>query len=166
VTRTPPPPHTFLNLSGYTLLNERMNTLHHGRGAEHVANAINKYFQMMVRLIFANGGDLIKFAGDAAIVVWPLATEHLGVRCLRALHCAFDIQAWLKDFVVDGSGGGSGGGGGGADESMRLAVKVGIGVGGCTVVHLGGVLGRIEYVALGEGLTQVSSCSSRTVVHE
>ena len=51
--------------------------------------------------------------------------------------------------MVDGSGGST------EADSMRLAVKVGIGVGSCTMLHLGGVLGRVEYVALGEGLTQV-----------
>jgi len=63
--------------SGYTLLNERMNTIHNGRGAEHVANAINKYFQMMVRLIFANGGDVIK--------VSPLIFLFLARPCLDSL---------------------------------------------------------------------------------
>jgi hypothetical protein len=42
------------------------------------------------------GGDVIKFAGDAAIVIWPSGEEPLSVRCLRAIHCAFDIQAWLE----------------------------------------------------------------------
>jgi len=43
----------------------------------------------------------------------------------------------------------------GNDKSMNLAVKIGIGVGDLTLLHLGGVLGRVEYVALGDGLTQV-----------
>jgi len=45
--------------------------------------------------------------------------------------------------------------GGANDKSMNLAVKIGIGVGDLTLLHLGGVLGRVEYVALGDGLTQV-----------
>ena len=181
----------FFDISGYTLLNERMNVLHKGRGAEHVAAAVNAYFQMMVRLIFSNGGDVVKFAGDAAIVIWPLGSEPLSVRCLRAIRCAFDIQAWLEDFVVIGKStkneeGGIEGSidissrrappmkanstgaavaaaaaaakssaGGANDKSMNLAVKIGIGVGDLTLLHLGGVLGRVEYVALGDGLTQV-----------
>jgi hypothetical protein len=40
---------------------------------------------------------------------------------------------------------------------MRLAVKIGVGVGDLTLLHLGGVLGRVEYVAIGEGLTQAYS---------
>ena len=34
---------------------------------------------------------------------------------------------------------------------MRLAVKIGIGVGDLAILHIGGVLGRVEYVALGDG---------------
>ena len=39
----------------------------------------------------AQGGDVIKFAGDAAIVIWA-RDEDLDIRCSRAINCAMDIQ--------------------------------------------------------------------------
>ena len=37
---------------------------------------------------------------------------------------------------------------------MSLSVKVGIGVGMVSILHMGGVLNRVEYVAVGEPLVQ------------
>jgi hypothetical protein len=61
-----------------------------GKGAEGVSRNLNKYFQMMVhrrahraelrltpvrtqkvKIISGGGGDVLKFAGDAMIVLWP-----------------------------------------------------------------------------------------------
>ena len=46
--------------------------------------------------------------------------------------------------------------GGGGDDRRRPAtqVKIGIGVGNVTILHLGGVNGHVEYVAVGDPLVQ------------
>jgi class 3 adenylate cyclase len=56
----------FCDISGFTKLSEFM--ARSGKGAEGVARAINKYFQMMVKIVSSGGGDILKFAGDAMIV--------------------------------------------------------------------------------------------------
>ena len=43
----------------------------------------------------------------------------------------------------------------GAAQGVTLSVKIGIGIGRVSVLHLGGALGRMEYVAVGEPLVQV-----------
>jgi hypothetical protein len=40
-------------------------------------------------------------------------------------------------------------------QGVSLSVKIGIGIGRVSVLHLGGALGRMEYVAVGEPLVQV-----------
>ena len=57
----------FCDISGFTKLSEEMART--GKGAEGVSRNINKYFQMMVKIISSGGGDVLKFAGDAMIVV-------------------------------------------------------------------------------------------------
>lgn len=41
------------------------------RGNEEVAFVINSYMEGMVNVLSKFGGDIIKFVGDAMIVVWP-----------------------------------------------------------------------------------------------
>ena len=41
-------------------------------GGEKMAHALNKYFEQIGKIIRKNGGDILKFAGDALLVVWPV----------------------------------------------------------------------------------------------
>jgi class 3 adenylate cyclase len=41
------------------------------RGSEELAFVINRYMEGMVKNLGKYGGDIIKFVGDAMIVVWP-----------------------------------------------------------------------------------------------
>jgi class 3 adenylate cyclase len=51
----------FCDISGFTKLSEFMAKT--GKGAEGVSRNLNKYFQMMVKIISSGGGDVLKFAG-------------------------------------------------------------------------------------------------------
>jgi class 3 adenylate cyclase len=59
----------------------------------------------------------------------------------RAGQCALEIQSNLHKAELH--------------VGVTLSVKIGIGVGEVSVLHLGGVLRRMEYVAVGEPLVQV-----------
>ena len=124
-------------MSGFTQLSEAMESS--GKGAEGLASHLNSYFGIMCRLISADGGDVFKFAGDACIVLWP-NTDSVKVRILRAVQCAYAIQSELHEANMD--------------EGVQLSVKCGIGVGKVSVLHIGGVLNRMEYLAVGEPLLQ------------
>jgi adenylate cyclase 10 len=41
------------------------------RGNEELAFCINRYMEGMVKNLSKFGGDIIKFVGDAMIVMWP-----------------------------------------------------------------------------------------------
>lgn len=41
------------------------------RGNEELAFCINRYMEGMVKALGKYGGDIIKFVGDAMIVMWP-----------------------------------------------------------------------------------------------
>lgn len=85
----------------------------------------------------------VQFAGDALLVLWPDTSDDTMTqedKVLRAGQCALQIQQELHNADLE--------------EGVRLSVKIGIGVGAVSVLHLGGVLRRMEYVAVGEPLTQ------------
>lgn len=60
----------FADISGFTNLSERCAA--RGRvGNEELAFCINRYMENMVSSLNQYGGDIIKFVGDAMIVMWP-----------------------------------------------------------------------------------------------
>ena len=55
-------------MSGFTKLNESFSAL--AGGAEHVTTHLNRYFTTLLDIVERYGGDVVKFAGDALIVVF------------------------------------------------------------------------------------------------
>ena len=53
-------------------------------------NLVNMYFQQMVKSTGACGGDVVRFAGDALIVLWTQGSE--STRAHRACECAMELQ--------------------------------------------------------------------------
>ena len=57
------------DVSGFTMLTEEL-----GRegplGLQKMCRILNRYFAELVAVITAHGGDIVKFAGDALIIVW------------------------------------------------------------------------------------------------
>lgn len=133
----------FADVSGFTAMCEAMAAKGAG-GDESLAVHLNSYFELLVRNINSQGGDVFKFAGDALLVLWPPAKGNSEDNVLnatrRAAQCGLDIQNTLNDAVLE--------------EGVRLNVKVGIGCGDITIVHLGGVYNRYEYLPVGAPLAQ------------
>eukprot|EP00602_Paraphysomonas_sp_CaronLab_P010748 CAMPEP_0185039174 /NCGR_PEP_ID=MMETSP1103-20130426/35751_1 /TAXON_ID=36769 /ORGANISM="Paraphysomonas bandaiensis, Strain Caron Lab Isolate" /LENGTH=2231 /DNA_ID=CAMNT_0027577957 /DNA_START=219 /DNA_END=6917 /DNA_ORIENTATION=+ len=121
-----------------------------GKGAEGLAKHLNSYFSQMVRLIASDGGDVFKFAGDAMIVLWPESQSgDMETTVRRAAQCAYAIQENLDQSLME--------------EGVQLSVKIGIGFGRVSVLHVGGVFGRVEYLAVGEPLIQAFSAEHKSV---
>ena len=125
-----------------------------------------------VDIILDHGGDIVKFAGDALIVVFrskagsdandedddqddeaapttatavfdAAADRARQVRLLvRVARCALRIQAELHNYEF-------------GDDAFRLRVKLGVGCGQLAMVHVGGAYERMEYVVTGPPLVQV-----------
>lgn len=60
----------FADISGFTVLSETC-AKRGARGNEELAFCINRYMEGMVTNLDMYGGDIIKFVGDAMIVMWP-----------------------------------------------------------------------------------------------
>lgn len=130
----------FSDVSGFTALTERL-ARQGPAGAEALGELLNGYFARLIGLIQSHGGDVLKLAGDALVALWPSPPEGLDEAALRAAQCALAVQAELGDYRV-------------ADD-IRLASKIGLGVGELTVMHVGGVLDRWEPLITGDPLAQM-----------
>jgi class 3 adenylate cyclase len=167
----------FADISGFTALTERL-AQRGPAGAEELTRIINDYFSQLIEIITAYSGhvEIVKFAGDALLALWPASAEFRvqssesrvpspesktrsreykeqdsGLRTLdsgleacvlRAAQCGLAVQEKLQDFTVEG---------------IKLSLRVGIGVGEVTLMHLGGVFGRWELLVAGEPLVQMSA---------
>lgn len=135
----------FADISGFTNLTEQLSQIG-PEGSEVIAFAINRYMELLVKSISQSGGDIFKFAGDAMIVVWPppaegsQAEEGIKVMLRQGIQSALDIQGKLNDtFILEG---------------IKLSVKIGFGVGDISIIYVGGVFNRSEYLATGQPLIQ------------
>src|SRR5512134_3064364 len=64
----------FADISGFTLLTEHLAE-RGPSGVETLARILNEYFGQLIDIIHDYGGDVVKFAGDAVIAVWPIVSD-------------------------------------------------------------------------------------------
>src|SRR5215216_1799918 len=100
----------FADISGFTLLTERM--VERGpTGVETLARILNEYFGQLIDIIHEYGGDVVKFAGDAVIAVWPIDSS-AGIAdsisktnqwnwALHAADCAVKIRERLSNYKAE-----------------------------------------------------------------
>jgi class 3 adenylate cyclase len=139
----------FADVSGFTPLTERL-AQRGPAGAETLTHELNTYFGQLIEIVTACGGDVVKFAGDALTAIWPVVEAHengLSMAMRRAAACALAIQTALKNYqTVDG---------------LKLSLKIGLGAGEMTVIHVGGIYSRWEVVLTGAPLGQVSHAEAQ-----
>ena len=129
----------FADISGFTALTERLAEQGPG-GMEQLTQILNAYFGRLIATINGHGGDIIKFAGDAMLAVWPAVEGRKLVECQRAaLQCGLAAHAALRDFK--------------APDGTKLALKIAVSAGSLRSYHIGGKLGRKEFTVTGPALT-------------
>jgi class 3 adenylate cyclase len=143
----------FADISGFTPLTEKMAAMG-PEGVEKLTAELNKYFDLLIGNVYRHGGDIIKFAGDALLVIWPAATkEGLADMILLACQCAKALLDELHDYQVPGTG-------------CTLRLHIGIGAGQAGGINVGGVNNRVEFFISGQTLEQVSSCEKQAAPGE
>lgn len=137
----------FADISGFTTLVEQL-AKHGPSGVEEVSQLLNTYFGQLIDLIIAHGGDVVRFAGDALIAVWPTSSDREARIAAgeRATQCALAIQRQLQKYE--------------AWPGQRLYLRVGVGEGRVYIAYVGGVFQRWEFLMSGRPLVQVSSAQA------
>lgn len=132
----------FIDISGFTILTETL-VKSGPDGLEALTAILNAYFGQIVDLILKYGGDVLKFAGDALLAVWPVqeAEQNLQKQALQACQCALVIQAFSQSYTTT--------------SEVSLALRIGIGAGDVAIAHIGGVYKRWEYAITGAPLGQI-----------
>ncbi|MGH2521715.1 MAG: AAA family ATPase, partial [Anaerolineales bacterium] len=135
----------FADVSGFTPLTEAL--AQKGlEGPEELTRLLNAYFSRMITLIEAEGGEVVKFSGDALTVMFPAASEDLSLATRRAWQAAQSMQAAMSEFATLQTSVGP----------VALGMKIGIGAGEVVAARVGGVSGRWEYLIAGDPLRQVA----------
>ena len=136
----------FADASGFTALTEKLSTL--PDGAERMCTAMNGFLSAMIDTVHSHGGDVVKFAGDAVSVLFPLDGEDdsMPAAAARAVRCALALHERVHNYVawVDPKD----------KVQYTLSLHIGVGVGTTTMLHLGGHNGRCELVFAGPPMTQ------------
>jgi class 3 adenylate cyclase len=92
----------FADLQGFTSFVE-------SRSPQHTVLVLNRYFRAVVPVIFANGGTIIQFAGDAIVAVWnapvdqprhALAAARTALAMQRAIEVIVEADPSLPRFRV------------------------------------------------------------------
>jgi class 3 adenylate cyclase/tetratricopeptide (TPR) repeat protein len=131
----------FADISGFTPLTERL-AAYGAAGVEELSRRLNVYFGRLTDLVIAHGGDVVKFAGDALLAIWPAADrDDLEEAAVRAAQCGLAVQEALRHYAHA------------PQDPLRL--RVAIGTGRVAAVHVGGLYRRWEFLLAGDPLAQV-----------
>ncbi len=144
----------FADISGFTALAEQL-TAEGAAGTEELIRILNSCFSDLIERVHAHGGDVVKFAGDALLAIWPEGDEagtELEAMALRAAACGLEMQEALSDRPM-GTG-------------VQLSMRIGMGVGEIALIHGGGHGGAWEFFVVGEPLLQLARLQRQIVPGE
>jgi len=130
----------FSDIRGFTSLSEKLS-------AEQVVEMLNEYLGEMTEIVFAHGGTLDKFIGDAVMALWgaPLPVDD---HARRAAECALAMTAALERLNARWSQSGEGAAG--------LRIGIGINTGEAVVGNIGSLKHKLEYTAIGDAVNLAS----------
>jgi class 3 adenylate cyclase/tetratricopeptide (TPR) repeat protein len=132
----------FADLSGFTTLAE---TLDQGdpSGAERVRGILDTAFGLLLDALGAHGGDVLRFAGDALVALWPVdSSEALPQAVALAARCALVMQSLLAAPT--------------SAPGVHIRLKVGLGAGLVRLSDVGGEQGHWDFLASGEPLLEMA----------
>ena len=135
----------FADISGFTPLTEKLVVA--GKEApEELMRLLNPYFNQLIQELEYESGEVVKFSGDALMVLFPDHGQPLGMAVRRAWQAGQAIQNLITDNGPLQTSVGE----------ITLQMKMGIGVGDVLAMEVGGLLGRWEYVIAGEPVKQAT----------
>lgn len=134
----------FADISGFSLLADELAQAGPD-GAEALSEILNGVFSELISLIMALGGDVVTFAGDALVALWPATEEEAAIAIRRAAQCGLALQTLFRSERLLSRG--------------HFAVRMGVGAGEVTLLHIGGVEGHWVWLVTGAPLLQAAQAS-------
>jgi class 3 adenylate cyclase/tetratricopeptide (TPR) repeat protein len=129
------------DIMGYTALTERYSQ--RPEGVEQLKAQLNDFFGRLNSILLGYGGDIIGFAGDAVIAVWPGSAADAPVAALRAAQCALEAQRALDRSDLG--------------ESLVLRMRMVAAAGDFAITTVGGHGGKWECLVTGAPLARLGA---------
>ncbi len=132
----------FADVAGSTVLANQLAKLGRMVGPEEMCRILNAYYEPLISLLQARGGDVVGFAGDAVLAIWPApAGDDLGPAVRQATQAALEIQRDLNNLELA--------------PGVRLSLRICIGAGELATALVGGRQGFWQLIAYGPPLDQI-----------
>ena len=141
------------DVRGFTRLTEQMAE-RGPEGVETLISAMNRYFGGMIDCIGDHGGEVVSFAGDAMLALWPVAADDDGPAAAvhAAARCAVVLGAQDADVA--------------AGVDARLKVRLAISAGELSGLQVGGLGRRVYCFLMGRPLERVAEAISHAAAGE
>lgn len=89
----------FVDLSHYSRIAAAVSH----RGAHALSTMVNDYLESLLSLVHLLGGDVVKFAGDAVLIVWEGEAKDLEMNVIAAARCVLEMQEQAGSYPVEGT---------------------------------------------------------------
>jgi class 3 adenylate cyclase/tetratricopeptide (TPR) repeat protein len=134
-----------VDISGFTELTQQF-AASGAIGAEDLSKLLNAYFGRMSDIITRHHGDIVAFAGDAALSMWPADGEgELAISTRRAVRAAREIQTELSNYQ--------------SPQNVVLRQRSAVSAGELTSMDIGGANGRWHFLLAGEAIAQAGEAN-------
>ncbi|MGB6675797.1 MAG: adenylate/guanylate cyclase domain-containing protein [Terriglobales bacterium] len=133
-----------VDITGFTEVAEQF-AAQGAAAVETLSKVLNTYFGRMAEVLTEHGGDILTFAGDAALALWLAENDEELAQCAcRAAQAARAVQAELLDYRAQG---------------ITLRQRAAVGVGPLSIMEVGGTDGRWQFLVAGDAITQAGETS-------
>ena len=134
-----------VDITGFTELAEQF-AAQGAAAVEGLSKVLNAYFGRMAEVITEHGGDILTFAGDAALALWPAENdEELAQSACRAVQAAQAVQVELLGYKLP--------------QGIILRQRAAVGAGPLSIMQVGGTDGRWQFLVAGDAITQAGEGS-------
>ena len=128
----------FCDLRGFTALSERLPR-------DYIIHVLNDYFGAVGDAIEENGGEILKFIGDAALAVFPAETDDPGPACDKAYAAARSLVANLEKLNERR----------GSEKKPPLKIGMGLHVGDVWYGNIG-ASDRLDFTVIGPAVNRAA----------
>eukprot|EP00906_Rhabdomonas_costata_P000954 RCo001372 len=132
----------FVDISGFSALTHTLGQ-QGAKGAMLLSKYINDYLGLLIEVVDQHQGDIVSFAGDAFLALWPFrpTTDTQKAPLAKATACSLALQAKYSRYTVPGT-------------SIVLKIHIGVAYGSCLGFLVEGT-GRRLFLLAGRPLITV-----------
>jgi class 3 adenylate cyclase len=92
----------FADISGYTRMTE-VFAKEGAVGAEKISGVLNSYFGLQGDIITSYGGDVMRYAGDGLLALWPCESwgfDTPATLCKKCVKCSLQMLKELNNYEI------------------------------------------------------------------